>query len=126
MSRTLTQNDAARTPAATQVFDALERLETLESDNARLRELVQHCSAYWAYSHCGYQHMDSPQRALYDDVIGRTARSQRALHAAAAGTASQWRHCEFCGCDTNAAERVCCHEGHVADRTRWDRSTLAA
>jgi hypothetical protein len=126
MTKTLTQNDAAHTPAATQMFDTLERLDTLEKQNQRLRELVQHCAAYWAYSHCGHQHMEPAQRALYDEVIGRTARSQRALHAAAAGAASQWRQCEFCGCGTNAAERICCHEGGVADRQRWDRPKVAA
>jgi hypothetical protein len=103
------------------LHNALERLERLEAANGQLRELVQHCSAYWGYSHCGYQHMDSAQRTLYDEVIGRTARSQRALSSVVASCASEWRSCEFCGCNTNARERVCCQPGRDADRRSWRR-----
>jgi hypothetical protein len=101
------------------LHDALEKLETLAGANQQLRELVQHCSAYWGYSHCGYQHMDAVQRGLYDEVIGRTARSQKALNSAVASSSSVWRGCEFCGCKTNALERVCCQQGREADRRSW-------
>jgi hypothetical protein len=35
--------------------------------------------------------------------------------------AVEWRHCEFCGCKTNAKERICCQRGRQADRHTWDR-----
>jgi hypothetical protein len=103
------------------LHDALERLERLEQANGHLRELVQHCSAYWGYSHCGYQQMEPPQRALYDEVIGRTARSQKALSFVAASASADWRSCKFCGCNTNARERVCCQPGRDADRRSWSQ-----
>jgi hypothetical protein len=103
------------------LHNALETVERLEAANGLLRELVQHCSAYWGYSHCGYQHMDAAQRGLYDEVIGRTARSQKALNSAVASATSAWRSCEFCGCNTNARERVCCQQGRDADRRSWDQ-----
>jgi hypothetical protein len=103
------------------LHDALERLERLEKTNGHLRELVQHCSAYWGYSHCGYQHMDPSQRTLYDEVIGRTSRSQKALSSAMANATAAWRSCEFCGCNTNARERVCCQQGRDTDRRSWSQ-----
>ena len=115
-------SDAAVTQSTRMLLDlhnALDRLARLEEANGHLRELVQHCSAYWGYSHCGYQHMDPPQRALYDEVIGRTSRSQKALSSAAARASADWRSCEFCGCNTNARERVCCQPGRDADRRSW-------
>jgi hypothetical protein len=127
MSTNLRQDDgcnAAVTQSTRILLDlhnALERLERLEEANGHLRELVQHCSAYWGYSHCGYQHMEPLQRALYDEVIGRTARSQTALSSAAARACVDWRSCEFCGCNTNARERVCCQPGRDADRRSWSQ-----
>jgi hypothetical protein len=128
MSTNYRQDDSSST-AVTQstrmlldLHNALDGLKQLEEANGHLRELVQHCAAYWGYSHCGYQHMDPPQRALYDEVIGRTSRSQKALSSVAASASADWRSCEFCGCNTNARERVCCQRGRDTDRRSWGQS----
>jgi hypothetical protein len=128
MSTNYRQDDSS-TAAVTQstrmlldLHTALDKLERLEEANGHLRELVQHCSAYWGYSHCGYQHMEPSQRTLYDEVIGRTLRSQKALSSIAAKASADWRSCDFCGCNTNARERVCCRPGRDADRKSWTQS----
>jgi multidrug resistance efflux pump len=124
------ENCGAAVTQSTQILldlhDALERLERLEQANGHLRELVQHCSAHWGYSHCGYQHMDPSQRALYDEVIGRTSRSQKALSSATANATAAWRSCEFCGCNTNARERVCCQQGRESDRRSWGQPAASS
>jgi len=42
----------------------------------------------------------------------------------APASGSIWRCCEFCGCKTNASERICCPQGRDTDRKTWDRSAL--
>jgi hypothetical protein len=37
-----------------------------------------------------------------------------------ADSTEKWRQCEFCGCNTNAEERLCCASGRSADRQSWD------
>jgi hypothetical protein len=83
-----------------EVFDALQRLCELETENTRLREVVQH----WAAQ------------------AGETG----VPPAVAAAGSVPWRHCEFCHCKTNAKERICCQAGRDADRQTWDRSALAS
>ena len=71
------------------------RLRQLERENSHLRELT---------------------RSLTDAATDhRVARAP--LVAASRGS---WRQCEFCGCNTNAEERLCCASGRSADRQSWD------
>jgi len=77
--------------------DSQFRLRQLERENVRLRDLV---------------------RSLTDAARGRV-RARRPLHPIAA-QAPALRQCEFCGCNTNAEERLCCVSGRAADRQSWD------
>ena len=92
------------------------RLGQLASENRRLRELVQHGARHSSHSQCGYDQMNAQQRSLYDAVVGRRAPA----NAGVAAVATRWRGCEFCGCRTNAVERVCCRQGRDTDRRSWD------
>jgi hypothetical protein len=104
---------AADRPGATTQVDEFERLRRLDSENAKLRELVQHCAVH---GNCGYEQMNAEQKSLYNAVIGR-----RALRIAGVATPNTgWRSCEFCGCRTNAKERVCCRRGRDTDRRNWN------
>jgi hypothetical protein len=108
--------------AAGHEFDELARLRRLDSENDQLRELVQHCAVHSAYGNCGYDQMNAEQKALYDAVIARRAPATalRIAGVAAPELDTLWRSCEFCGCRTNAAERVCCRRGRDTDRRNWN------
>src|ERR1700722_2580458 len=93
---------------------------TLDSENARLRELVQHCAVHSGYGNCGYDQMAAEQKSLFNAIVGRRA-SAGALRVAGVATPDTgWRSCEFCGCRTNARERVCCGRGRDTDRRNWN------
>ena len=126
MSRSVTEVEMMPTIADTAVpmLDALARLKELETDNWRLRDLVQHCSVHAAYANCGYPQMDSEQQALYDDVVGHHSLALRFAGVPTAPAGTLWRYCEFCQCKTNARERICCTRGRDSDRRTWDRSGL--
>jgi hypothetical protein len=103
---------------------ALKRIHTASSENDQLRELVQHCAVHAAYGNCGYEQMNAEQKALYDAVIGRRAAASplriAGVPAPEPEPDSLWRSCEFCGCRTNATERVCCRRGRDTDRRNWN------
>jgi hypothetical protein len=73
------------------------RQRQLERENSHLRGLV---------------------RSLTDAATGPLAARRQALPVAI--SAAPWRQCEFCGCNTNAEERLCCASGRSADRQSWD------
>jgi len=102
--------------------DEFDRLHRLDSENAKLRELVQHCAVHSTYGNCGQDQMNAEQRSLYNAVIGRRAPASALRTAAAAAPDTLWRSCEFCGCRTNATERVCCRRGRDTDRRSWSRA----
>jgi hypothetical protein len=80
-----------------EAVDSQIRLRQLERENSHLRELT---------------------RSLTDAATDhRVARGQAPLIAVSTGS---WRQCEFCGCNTNAEERLCCASGRSADRQSWD------
>jgi hypothetical protein len=108
------------TPVVVTPVDDHERLLRLEFENGQLRELVQHCAVHSAYGKGGYDQMNAEQKALYNAVIGRRSPASAPRLAGAATPDSRWRSCEFCGCRTNAAERVCCRRGRDTDRRNWD------
>jgi hypothetical protein len=112
----------AASAAADHEVDELARLRRLDSENDRLRELVQYCAEHSAHGDCGYDQMKAEQKALYDAVIGRRAPATalRIAGVAAPEQDSPWRSCEFCGCRTNATERVCCRRGRDTDRRNWN------
>jgi hypothetical protein len=89
-------------------------------ENAKLRELIRHCAAHSACGNCGYDQMNAEQQSLYHRVIGRHASAGTPWVAAVAAPNTLWRSCEFCGCRTNASERVCCRRGRDADRRNWN------
>jgi hypothetical protein len=99
---------------------------TLGAENERLRDLIRHCALHAAEPDFGYSRMDAAQRSLYDRVLDRSAGSA-AVDAAprvisaenVAAPVSGWRSCEYCGCRTNAAERICCRRGRDTDRRTW-------
>jgi hypothetical protein len=76
--------------------DSHARLRHLERENSRLRALVQ--SLYDA------GHVRPLAWAPVEERVSPLA----------------WRQCEFCGCNTNAEERLCCASGRMADRHSWD------
>ena len=108
------------TPGDATQSDEYDRLRRLDFENAKLRELVQHCAAHCGYGNCGYDQMNAEQRSLYNGVVGRPvpAGAPRLVGAGAPNTL--WRSCEFCGCRTNATERVCCRRGRDTDRHNWN------
>lgn len=73
------------------------RLRQLERENSHLRELTRSLT-----------------------VAATDHRSVRGRAPLAAATSGAWRQCEFCGCNTNAEERLCCASGRSADRQSWD------
>ena len=78
------------------------RLLRLERENSHLREVV---------------------RSLTDaatDPHAATAPLAARRQAPVAVSDGSLRQCEFCGCNTNAAERLCCASGRSADRQSWD------
>jgi hypothetical protein len=91
----------------------------LAIENAKLRELVQHCAEHSASGNCGYDQMNAEQRSLYNGVVGRHVPAGAPRVAAVAVRSTPWRSCEFCGCRTNATERVCCRRGRDTDRHNW-------
>jgi hypothetical protein len=107
------------TPGVATKADEYERLRRLESENAKLRELVQHGAMHSAYGNCGFDQMNAEQKSLYTAVTGRRAPAT-ALRIAGVATDTGWRSCEFCGCRTNATERVCCRRGRDTDRRNWN------
>ncbi|HWS65038.1 MAG TPA: hypothetical protein VN325_19945 [Steroidobacteraceae bacterium] len=109
------------TPGIARQVDDDERARRLDSENAKLRELVQHCAVHSAYGNCGYQQMNAEQKSLFNAVLGRRAPATALLRIAGVVTPDTgWRSCEFCGCRTNAAERVCCGRGRDTDRRNWN------
>src|SRR5260370_23601021 len=108
---------AADRPGATTQVDEFERLRRLDSENAKLRELVRHCAVH---VNCGYEQMNAEQKSLYNAVIGRRAPASALRIAGVATPNTGWRSCEFCGCRTNATERVCCRRGCRNHRRRCD------
>jgi hypothetical protein len=108
------------TPGAATPVNDHERLRGLELENGQLRELVQHCAVHSAFGNGGYDQMNAEQKALYNAVIGRRFPPSALRLAGAATPESRWRSCEFCGCRTNATERVCCRRGRDTDRRNWD------
>jgi hypothetical protein len=110
---------ADRPGVATQV-DEYERVRRLDSENAKLRELVQHCAVHSAYGNCGYEQMNAEQKSLFNTVVGRRAPASALRIAGVAASNTGWRSCEFCGCRTNATERVCCRRGRDTDRRNWN------
>lgn len=48
---------------------AAERESVLESENKMLRELVSHCWVHSGYENCGYKHMTTAQKELYDSIL---------------------------------------------------------
>jgi hypothetical protein len=100
--------------------DEFERERRLDSENARLRELVQHCAVHSGYGNCGYDQMDAEQKSLYNAIAGRRAPAGALRIAGVATLDTGWRSCEFCGCRTNARERVCCRRGTDTDRRNWN------
>jgi hypothetical protein len=108
------------TPGVATPVDEFERMRRLDSENAKLRELVQHGAVHSTYGNCGYDQMNAEQKSLYDAVIGRRAPASALRIARAAKPDTLWRSCEFCGCRTNATERVCCRRGRDTDRRSWN------
>jgi hypothetical protein len=108
------------TPGVATQADEYEHLRRLGSENAKLRELVQHCAAHSAYGNCGYDQMNAEQKSLYHEVVGRPAAVSGPRLAGVAAPNTLWRSCEFCGCRTNASERVCCRRGRDTDRHNWN------
>ena len=108
------------TPGAPTQTDEYEHLRRLGTENAKLRELVQHCAAHSAYGNCGYDQMNAEQKSLYHEVVGRAAEVSGPRLAGVAAPNTLWRSCEFCGCRTNASERVCCRRGRDTDRHNWN------
>ena len=108
------------TPGVVTQPDEFERARRLDSENAKLRELVQHCAVHSAYGNCGYEQMDAEQKSLFNAVVGRRAPATALRIAGAAPSDTGWRSCEFCGCRTNATERVCCGRGRDTDRRNWN------
>jgi hypothetical protein len=100
--------------------DEFERARRLDSENAKLRELVQHCAVHSAYGNCGYEQMNAEQKSLFNAVVGRRAPATALRIAGVVTPDTGWRSCEFCGCRTNAAERVCCGRGRDTDRRNWN------
>jgi hypothetical protein len=108
------------TPGVATQVDEFERLRRLDSENGKLRELVQHCAAHSADGNCGYEQMNAAQKSLYNAVVGRRAPSSALRIASVAKPNTGWRSCEFCGCRTNARERICCRRGRDTDRRHWN------
>jgi hypothetical protein len=108
------------TPGVATQADEVERACRLDSENAKLRELVQHCAVHSAYGNCGYEQMNVEQKSLFNAVVGRRAPATALRIAGAVTPDTGWRSCEFCGCRTNAAERVCCGRGRDTDRRNWN------
>jgi hypothetical protein len=110
---------ADRPGVAGQVYE-YERVSRLDSENAKLRELVQHCAVHSADGNCGYEQMNAQQRSLFNAVVGRRAPASALRIAGVVTPDTAWRSCEFCGCRTNATERVCCGRGRDTDRRNWN------
>jgi hypothetical protein len=109
----------ATSGVATQA-DEYERVRRLDSENAKLRELVQHCAVHSAYGNCGYEQMSAEQKSLFNAVVGRRVPASALRIAGVVTPLPGWRSCEFCGCRTNATERVCCGRGRDTDRRHWN------
>jgi len=110
---------AASTAHDQEIVD-YERVRGVDSENGQLRKLIQHCALHSADGNCGYDRMTAEQRTLYDAVVGRRAPASALRIAAVATADTGWRSCEFCGCRTNARERVCCRRGRDTDRRNWN------
>jgi hypothetical protein len=108
------------TPGVATQADEYERVRRLDSENAKLRELVQHCAVHSAYGNCGYEQMNAEQKSLFNAVVGRRAPASALRIAGGVPSDAGWRSCEFCGCRTNATERVCCRRGSDTDRRNWN------
>lgn len=50
------------------VVDWHEKCQEVEAEKAALRNLVQHCWVHSGYQDCGYKHMTTEEKALYDEV----------------------------------------------------------
>ena len=107
-------------PGVARQVDEYERVRRVDSENGQLRKLIQHCALHSADGNCGYDQMTAEQRSLYDAVVGRRAPVSGLRIAAVATADTGWRSCEFCGCRTNARERVCCRRGRDTDRRNWN------
>jgi predicted NACHT family NTPase len=44
-------------------------LDELREENKRLRSLLVHCWIHSGYPDCGYLHMSTEEKALYDEVV---------------------------------------------------------
>ena len=108
------------TPGFATQADEYDRLRRLDFENAKLRELVQHCAAHSADGNCGYDQMNAEQRSLYNGIVGRPVPAGAPRLVGVAAPNILWRGCEFCGCRTNATERVCCRRGRDTDRHNWN------
>jgi len=79
------------------------RLLRLERENSHLRELVRSLTDV----------ATDPRAATAPLAARRQAPPMTA-------STEPMRQCEFCGCNTNAEERLCCASGRSADRQSWD------
>src|SRR5260370_7831536 len=111
---------AADRPGVATPGNEYERVRRLDTENARLGELVQHCAVHSAYGNCGYEQMNAEQKSLFNAVVGRLAPTSALRLAGVVTSNTGWRSCEFCGCRTNATERVCCGRGRDTDRRNWN------
>ncbi|HLZ98245.1 MAG TPA: hypothetical protein VKP66_09855 [Steroidobacteraceae bacterium] len=91
-----------------EAVDFQVRLRQLERENAHLRELVRSLTEAATSSHA--------TTASAATTVFAAARRQ----APAIMISTGLRECEFCGCNTNAQERLCCASGRSADRQSWD------
>lgn len=48
-----------------------------EDDVEALRGLIQHCWVHSGYLDCGYLHMTTEEKALYNKVIGRRVEEEK-------------------------------------------------
>jgi hypothetical protein len=64
-------------PNSHQEHDVHDQLKQEKAKNRMLRELIRHCWVHSGYRDCGYVHMSTEQKILYNHVIGR--RSKEAI-----------------------------------------------
>jgi hypothetical protein len=92
-----------------EAVDFHARLLRLERENSHLRELVRSLTVA----------ATDPRAATDPHAATAPLAARRQAPPITISTASM-RQCEFCGCNTNAEERLCCASGRSADRQSWD------
>ena len=92
-----------------EVVDFHVRLLRLERENSHLRELVRSLTV-----------AATDLRAVTAPHAVTTPLAARRQGPSVAASGGSMRQCEFCGCNTNAEERLCCASGRSADRQSWD------